>query len=133
METIKRELAVEYSLIGATAVLGDRRMLALEYAADAVLKLNDSTYSGRLQVVNAWVEFMRRSSVKEMVRQSQNLDARDSVYTDVGVYGMLSQRVGGKPIEQRGTYRSVWHLRSGTPRWELQRDEIIPDSRRRDR
>lgn len=126
MEAAQRELATDYAMISATAILQDARTLAGEYAPDAVLKLGGSTYTGQAQVVNALIEFMRRSSVKDLQRRSYSLNAVDSVYTDSGVYAMLSQRTGGAPVEERGTYVSVWRLRSGTPRWELRRDEIMP-------
>jgi len=126
MAAVQRELASEYALISATAILGDLRTLATEYAQGAVLKLGDSTYTGRTQVADALTDFMRRASVKDMQRQSYVLTTVDSVYTDSGVYAVLAQRAGGKPAEERGTYVSVWRMLPGTRRWELRRDELTP-------
>lgn len=126
MADAKAELSPLYSMMAAMAIMGDRRTLSTDLAPDVVIRLGDSTYTGRVAATNALVAFMRRASISDMGRSSRVLSAVGSVYTDSGEYGMLSRREGGTPVEQRGNYVSVWTRYAMPQRWELQRDELIP-------
>lgn len=121
------ELMPEYSFLAAMAVFGDRMAVAAMHAPDAVVQLGDSTFHGPVAVADARIAYFRRSSVKEMVRQSVALNAIDSTYRDSGVYLMVSHRPGASPVEQRGTYVTTWIRRPSDPKWVVRRDHLMPD------
>lgn len=128
MSAALSEINPEYSLLTATAVLGDRRMLAATLAPDVTMRLADTTFTGRDAAVFGFTDFMLRNSVKDLLRQSRVLNAIGPTYTDSGQYLMVSQRGVGKPVEQRGTYVSVWtRSEKAERRWHLLRDELTPD------
>lgn len=125
----KSEIMPEYSLITAAAVLGDQRTLATQLAPDVVIKMAGVTLTGRDPAVAGLVEFARRNSLREILRQSHVLNAIGSTFTDSGAYLMVAQRGIAKPVEQRGTYVSVWRQGSGSePKWQMVRDELTPDA-----
>jgi hypothetical protein len=124
----KSEILPEYSLITAASVMGDRRTLGAELADDVVIKMAGVTLSGRDSAVAGLVLFARRNSLREILRQSHSLNAIGTTYTDSGAYLMVAQRGVAKPVEQRGTYVTVWRRGSGTePKWQMVSDELTPD------
>ncbi|MDA1080568.1 MAG: hypothetical protein O2973_02655 [Gemmatimonadetes bacterium] len=127
MSDAARELIPQYSVLGAAAVFGDRRMLVSIYSPGAMLRLGDSTFTGGVRAAAALVDLFRRSSVNEMVRQSRSTNAIDSVYTDSGAYLMASKRGGGETALERGTFVSKWRKLAKDPGWALEYDEITPD------
>lgn len=128
MEAAQRELIPQYSVLGAAAVFGDRRMLASIYSPGATLRLSDSTYTGGTSVVTALADFFRRSAITDMVRQSNATNAVDSIYTDSGSYLLVSKRAGAAESLERGQYVAKWRLLPRDPRWLLLSDELTPDS-----
>jgi acyl-CoA hydrolase len=131
MSAALAELLPEYSFVTAMTVFGDRLALASQHTADAEVQFGDSTFRGSIVAADARISYFRRSSIKDMVRQSIALNAIDSVYRDSGVYLMVGQRQGGTPVEQRGTYVTTWIRRSADPKWVIRRDHLIPDVSKR--
>jgi hypothetical protein len=119
-----RELNAEYALLGAAAVFGDLPTVATFYANDATLWLGDSTYVGKTRISTALATFMKRASVKEIVRRSVKMTVSDSVYADSGIYGMLSQRPGGNRVDERGTFVTEWVFGGSPKRWTIRKDDI---------
>ncbi len=119
----------EYSVMGAASALGDRRTLSSMFAADAVVRLGDTTFTGRDAIVTGLVDFALRTSLREAHRFSRTLNAIGTTYTDSGTYVLISRRGIAKPTEQRGTYVTVWNRTDGAAlRWQIMRDELTPDA-----
>jgi hypothetical protein len=128
MEAASSELLAEYSVMAAASVIGDRRTLGSALAPDAVVRLADTTFTGRDAIISGLMDFALRSSLRETLRQSRALNAIGTTYTDSGTYIMISRRGIAKPVEQRGTYVATWKLLEGSNiKWQLVRDELTPD------
>ncbi len=128
MEAAAGDLRAEHSILITAAMLNDRRMVGSMLAPNAVVRLSDTTISGRDAVVNGLVDFALRTSLRDMQRYSRAIHAAGTTYTDSGAYVLTSQRGIAKPREERGTYVSVWDRGDGSEaRWQLLRDELTPD------
>jgi len=127
MEAARPELMREYSVMAAAAVFGDRPMLSSIYSPAVTLRLGDSTHTGRAAATVAVINFFQRSGIVELIRQSDTLNAIDSVYTDSGNYLMVAKRPGAAESHERGRYVAKWRLMPRGPRWSLLSDELTPD------
>lgn len=134
MEAAAGDLRAEYSIMITAAMMNDRRMVGSMVAPNAVVRLADTTLTGRDAIVNGLVDFTLRTSLRDMQRYSRAIHAAGTTYTDSGSYVLTSQRGIAKPREERGTYVSVWNRGDGSEaRWQMLRDELTPDSQAKKR
>lgn len=125
----KMVLAQNYAVLGAAMVFGDRRMIASQYTADAVLATPDSAYRGPVAIANALAQLGPPRSLQEFRRTSLDVRIADSTVADSGTFVAISRRAGADSVVERGTYRATWRMRAPPTAWLIEADELHPATR----
>lgn len=120
-------VAQGYSLIAATMVNLDERVLANLYVPNATLTIPDSTITGAPAIARRLVQFAQANSLADFERRSVAIRILDdSTVHDSGSYVMTSKRQA-KPTEiERGTYSLLWRARAGIGSWVILEEHIMP-------
>jgi hypothetical protein len=125
------ELLTNYSVLGTAVVLGDRRMIGMQYAPDAVLVTPDSTYRGLVAVANALAELSSSRSLRAFRRRSLALKIVDSTVIDSGSYTLISKRPGADSLLERGVYIANWRMHPPPLVWVIKKEEMRPSAPKR--
>lgn len=125
------ELLTNYAVLGTAVVLGDRRMIAMQYAPDAVLVTSESTYSGPVAIANALAALASSRSLRAFSRRSLDVRIIDSSVVDSGTYKLISKRRGADSILETGSYVAKWRIRPPPLVWMIKGEELRPAGQRR--
>ncbi len=131
-ESLERLIAVGqgYSLVTATMINQDIRMLSGLYAPDAQLSLPDTAVRGVPAVAIKWAALAKAKSLYDFQRNSKGMRVLDdSTLADSGVYLMILKRTPKDSVLERGRYAATWRARSGGyGNWVMLNDRIVPDA-----
>ncbi len=130
-DAIKRSTAVNslYSLISATMVNQDGRMLGQLYMPSAVLRVPDSTVTGGPEVVRYLLNLARSKSLADFQRTSHGVRiGDDSTLVDSGSYVMVLKRSAKDSVVERGQYTSTVRARADVSAWMILDDRLRPRS-----
>ncbi len=118
-----------YSLVTATMINQDIRMLSGLYAPDAQLTLPDTAVRGVPAVALKWAALAKAKSLYDFQRNTKGMRVLDdSTLADSGVYLMILKRTARDSIIERGRYASTWRARAGGyGNWVMLDDRIAPD------
>ncbi|MBA4071138.1 MAG: hypothetical protein C0497_04770 [Gemmatimonas sp.] len=117
-----------YSLVTATMLMNDARVLGQIYAPHAVLRVPDSTVTGMPAVVRQLLSLARSKSLADFQRLSLGtriLD--DSTLLDSGTYVMTLRRSPKDSVLERGRYAATWRARTDITKWVILEDYLKPD------
>ena len=126
----KRDVIVldGYSLIGATMVNQDSRMMARLYDAGAMLKLPDSTVSRANAIVRYLTQLAATKKLAEFQRISHGQRiVDDSTLVDSGVYRMTLKRTTRDSTIENGRFHATWRARTDASRWVILEDVLTPE------
>jgi hypothetical protein len=129
MDTLQQVFAVNtgYSLVAATMVGQDSRMLSQLYAPNAVLHVPDSTITGVAAIVRRLLVLAQAKSLTDFQRTSQGRMAiDDSTLVDSGAYTMTLKRTSGNSISEYGRYSTTWRTHQDAAKWVILEDRIQP-------
>ena len=124
-DVVMRSLAVQYSLLGAAVVLGDRRLVAREYAPDATLVTPDTSLKGYEAIANRLVRLGSSRSLRDFRRASTKFAIVDSTVVDSGAYVMISKRPGADSVFEKGSYATVWRIHPAPMTWSIISDHLF--------
>ncbi|MHB8838767.1 MAG: hypothetical protein ACYC7F_07415 [Gemmatimonadaceae bacterium] len=118
-----------YSLISATMVNQDGRMLGQLYMPSAVLRVPDSTVTGGPEVVRYLLNLARSKSLADFQRTSHGMRiGDDSTLVDSGSYVMVLKRSAKDSVVERGQYTSTVRARADVSAWMILDDRLRPRS-----
>lgn len=116
-----------YSLITATVVNHDLRMLAENFEQNAVFHGPDSTIKGSRAIAQYLVNLGRAKSLADWQRISHGQRiVDDSTLLDSGLYRMILKRTPKDSTIENGRYRATWRARKDINLWAILEDEIMP-------
>ena len=124
-------LGQNYAVLGTAIVFGDRRMIASQYAPDAVLRMPGATHTGSVAIANTLAALGPPKSLKEFKRTSQGTRIADSTVADSGDFVAISKRAGADSLVERGTYVTTWRIHPPPMTWVIKTDELRPRATRR--
>lgn len=131
MNAVRSVLVRGYAVLGAATVFGDRRMLATQFAPDAVLVTSDSSYKGSIAIADALAALGTSKSLREFNHSSRGFRIADSIVVDSGTYTLISKRTGADSLVERGVYVTSWRMHAPPLSWMIKKEELRPAVRRR--